>query len=424
MTSLPEDLKARAAKCTRCGSCLVVCPVAGRLHSEAAGARGKLQLIRALGESRLDAGVELSRLVNLCLLCDACSERCPSGVRTTDLFIRLRHELKTEVPLPRLKQMAFTGRTCRRLFDLAMRAGGLFQKALFRDAGHGQGVEARLPIPAAGLDVRRVVPRLGVRPLRSLVARKDGLKHPRAHVAFFPGCMLSYIYPEAGAAVVRTLRANNVRVSMPGDAGCCGTPMLVNGDFETATLLAERTIEALGAREFDAVVTACPTCGSALKERYELLPLSDGARATWEGFRGKVVDFSQFLAQTGLHRNMLDRERTVTYHDSCHMARSMKAKAEPRELLASLPGAELVEMRDAGACCGCGGTFSAENYGLSRRINDDKIRNIVASGASTVAMGCPACMMHIADGLARHGSDVRVVHTAQLLAEAYGPPRP
>lgn len=422
MTSLSEELKARAAKCTRCGSCLVVCPVTRRLHSEATSSRGKLQMIRALGESRLDAGGELSRLVNQCLLCDACSERCPSGVKTTDLFIMLRHEIGAEVPLPKLKRLAFTGRTYRRLFDLAMRAGGLFQKVLFRDAGNGQGMEPRLPIPAAGLDVRRVVPKLGVRPLRSLVPHRDGLGHPRAHVAFFPGCMLSYVYPEAGAAVVETLRANNVRVSMPDDMGCCGTPMLVNGDFDTATLLAERVIKALGERKYDAIITACPTCGSALRERYELLPLSSEARRTWEGFRDNVIDFSRYLAETGLHRNMVARERTVTYHDSCHMVRSMKAKAEPRELLAELPGVELVEMRDAGSCCGCGGTFSVENYELSRRINDDKIRNIIDSGASTVAMGCPACMMHIADGLARHGAAIRVVHTAQLLAEAYGPP--
>ena len=422
MTSLSEELKARAAKCTRCGSCLVVCPVTRRLHSEATSPRGKLQMIRALGEARLDAGGDLSRLVNTCLLCDACSERCPSGVKTSDLFIMLRHELGTEVPLPRLKRAAFTGRTYRHLFDLAMRAGGIFQKALFRSADHGRGVEPRLPIPAAGLDVRRVVPRLGVRPLSGLVSRKDDLKHPRAHVAFFPGCMLSYVFPEAGAAVVKVLRANNIRVSIPDAMGCCGTPMLVNGDFDTAALLAERTIKALGGERYDAILTACPTCGSALKERYDLLPLSDEVRETWDGFRENVLDFSQFLARAGLHRNMVPRDGVVTYHDSCHMARSMKAKAEPRELLGAIPGTELAEMRDPGACCGCGGTFSVEHYALSRRINDDKVRDIVGSGAATVATGCPACMMHIADGLARHGSNIRVAHTAELLAEAYGPP--
>ena len=234
--------------------------------------------------------------------------------------------------------------------------------------------------------------------------------------------MLSYVFPEAGAAVVKSLRANNIRVSIPDDMGCCGTPMMLSGDFDNAALLAERTIRALGSDTYDAIVTACPTCGAALKEQYERLPLGNEARSIWQGLRNKVIDYSQYLDLTGISRNMVPRERTVTYHDSCHMARSMKAKAEPRRLLQSLPGTEYIEMHDAGSCCGCGGTFSIENYELSKRINDDKIRNIIDSGAATVAMGCPACMIHIADGLARHGSDIKVVHTAQLMAEAYGPP--
>ena len=82
------------------------------------------------------------------------------------------------------------------------------------------------------------------------------------------------------------------------------------------------------------------------------------------------------------------------------------------------PQYRLVEMEEAGRCCGCGGTFTLNEPELSARIGERKVRNILTSQAEVVATGCPACMMQISDILARRGSQVTVRHAIEIYAEA------
>jgi len=106
----------------------------------------------------------------------------------------------------------------------------------------------------------------------------------------------------------------------------------------------------------------------------------------------------------------------VTYHESCHLGRRMKVTAQPKLILKNIAGVEFVPMQDEAICCGCGGLFSVHHYDLSSAITADKAQNIKASGADIVATGCPACAMQIADGLAKIGHNIPVVHTIELLA--------
>ena len=110
----------------------------------------------------------------------------------------------------------------------------------------------------------------------------------------------------------------------------------------------------------------------------------------------------------------------MTYHDSCHLAKSLGVRSQPRRLVGANPECELVEMREADRCCGCGGSFTLTHYGLSRKIGERKRANIAASGAETVACGCPACMMQISNMLALNGDNVKVEHVAEIYARALG----
>ncbi len=425
MRSLPDmDLVERwrreLARCVRCGTCRSVCPVFQAVGSEAATARGKVKLVEAVVDGRLALGEELQRRMSRCLLCKACVSGCPSDVRTDELFLTARRALADRNGLPLAKRVAFAGLAYRRAFDLGLRMGSAFQGLVLRDAPGGRGKVPRIPLPSAGLQQRRILPPLARRPLRSRLRRSPPVERPRARVAFFPGCMLSYVYPEAGEAVVAVLKANGVEVAVPERLFCCGTPAFTSGDVDVAEHLAARNVAALSAEPFDAVVTGCASCGDALRNGYGLVLQDDAeAKERWAALSPRVHDLAAFLVQLGPAAAPGRVEARVTYHDPCHLLRGMGVSREPRQLLRAIPGLELVEMQDAARCCGSGGTFSLSHYDLSRKIGDAKLDRAEATGASLLVTGCPACRMHIEDGLGQRRSPIRVAHTAELLARAY-----
>lgn len=407
------------AKCVRCGTCRTVCPVFKATRTENYTARGKVKLIESVADGQLELTPALQERMQACLLCKACETGCPSGVKTGDLYLSVRRALAEKNGLPLAKRLAFGALTSRRVFELGLGLGAVFQHLVLKDAPEGRGKVSRFPIPAAGLNYRRILPSLAARPLRRLVPQVSRVDRPRARVAFFPGCMLGYVYPEAGKAVVDVLTANRVEVVLPRALGCCGVPAYTSGDFDAARYLAARNTQALDAGDYDAVITACATCGGALGREYGLVMEDSPQRERWERLSTKVRDISHYLADMGASTDFGKVRARVTYHDPCHLARGMGVTKAPRELLSAIPGLEFVEMKDPAVCCGCAGSFSLTHYGMSRTVNDAKIAAIAATKAEILVTGCSACRMHIADGLARHGKNVDVAHTAQILARAY-----
>jgi glycolate oxidase iron-sulfur subunit len=132
----------------------------------------------------------------------------------------------------------------------------------------------------------------------------------------------------------------------------------------------------------------------------------------------KTMDVNQFLVDVlGVAKPVEGHGKKVTYHDPCHLKKSMKVFEQPRALLKSIPDIEFVEMAEADRCCGCGGSFNLQHYKLSKDIGEIKRDNIVASGAEVVTTGCPACMMQISDMLSQHGDKVAVRHVMELYAD-------
>ena len=419
MNTAQDFWQSQITKCIRCGTCRSVCPVFKSTHTENSTARGKVKLIESVADGKLELTPGMQERMTKCLLCKACVAGCPSGVKTDDLFLSARRVLAEKNGLPWAKKAAFTALTYRRLFDMGLRLGSVFQNLVLKDAPSGRGKQARFPLPAAGLTDRRILPSLPPRPLRGLVPPVSTVEKPRARVAFFPGCMLSYIYPDAGKAVVDILTANNVEVVLPEELFCCGTPAFTSGDFKAGQYLAERNVETLSSLRCDAIITACASCGTALKQEYGHVIENQASLDKWSKLSEKVIDVSQYLVQTGYDTNFGEVQAKVTYHDPCHLVRGLKVAKEPRELIKAIPGVEFTEMKDAAVCCGCGGSFSLVYYDVSRDINEQKLKNIADSKAELLVTGCPACRMHITDGLEQSGSPVTVTHTAQLIARSY-----
>ncbi|MDD4600233.1 Lactate utilization protein A [bioreactor metagenome] len=408
-------------KCSRCGTCRSICPVFLAENNENTTARSKNRMMEAVLEGDVELTPGVQERFEKCLLCKACKAHCGSGVATDKLIMEGRAAAVAHNGLSPAKKMAFTGLRYRKLFDLGLRTGALFQNLIFKKLPDGRGCVPRILLPGAGLNQRRIMPNMTTNPLRSRLPKFIKAKTPvsKGRVLFFTGCMLNYMYPEPGEAVVSILTRNGWDVVIPEEQCCCGTPAFTSGDVETGRFLAEQNIKAISAEKHDHIVTACASCGAALKHEYKHILDNSSLLSTWQEISTKVLDISQFVLKYCDLSKLGKLPFKVTYHDPCHLVRGMNVSSEPREILKSIPGLKFVEMKDANRCCGAGGSFSAVYYELSRKINDKKLDNVEDTGMDYLVTGCSSCRMHITDGLTQRNSSVKVLHTAEVINMAY-----
>lgn len=414
-----KELEKEAVRCIKCGACQTVCPIFKEMEAESTVARGKVNLIKAVIKGDVVAGESFRERMSWCLACKACVENCPSGTKVDQLVIGARQKLVEDNGLPLVKKLIFRfGLRNRRIFDWGLNTGSVFQKLLFRQVRNGQGMLPRLPM---GLDKRRLISPLAKKPFRNIYGEKVESKDAKKTVAFFTGCMINYVNPEIGKAVLKLLKNNSCNVIIPKNQHCCGTPAYINGDIDTAKELAKATIDNFADLEVDAVITACGSCGLALRKEYlEILKKDKKYSKKAQKLSSKIFDITEYLEKLGLQGDLKEVNKRVTYHESCHLTRGMKVKKQPINLIKSIPGIMFKDMKDPGRCCGAAGSFSLSHYELAMKINKHKVNDIIATGADTLVTGCAACMMQIKDGLNQgHNNNIKVIHTAELLAQAY-----
>jgi glycolate oxidase iron-sulfur subunit len=413
-----------SSKCVKCGTCHPVCPVFAAVPEESHNARGKMALIEAVAQGRLEESGRYRDYLEACLLCGACQEACPNEVPTLTAMLEARESLAGRMGLKTGKGMILNHLLgTARGFRLALKAGRAFQGLMFRRIPESSGLRRRFPLPLIPED--RTLPGVARDFFTDLFAgtvrRGSG---PR--VGIFAGCMTNYFYPEIGADMVDLLGRLGAAVVVPEDQVCCGMPALAGGARDTVRDLAMQNLEAFEKYDLDAIVTGCASCGGNLKDNFRALLAESGvAEARIDAFLSKVMDINEYLAGTELSsrpgwggEELPGREPlTVTYHHPCHLGRLQGVKEEPIRLIQALPGVRYVPMEEADRCCGMGGSFSIENYDISKRINDRKVDRILETGAQAVVTSCPACILHIRDGLRRRGrEEVEVLHVLELVA--------
>lgn len=247
------------------------------------------------------------------------------------------------------------------------------------------------------------------------------------HVGFFITCLVDAMRPSVGLAAVRLLEAAGCTVEVPEAQTCCGQPAFNSGDRGTARALAEKLLREF--ERFDHVVLASGSCGGMLKHHHAELFASDPELSRRHAaLAPRIHELSRFLVEVlGLEAVPPDLLRPapgvarlqgcVTYHDSCSGLRELGVKAQPRRLIASLPGVELREMEACEQCCGFGGTFALKYGEISSAIVEEKCGHIVATGADAVVLGDVGCMLNIEGRLRRRGDTrTQVLHWAELLA--------
>ena len=401
-------------RCNSCGFCLAGCPLYKITGIEWAAARGRLALIR----SALDGELELSELTEPlfnCLACNGCVDHCPPGVTTDEIILKARAELVKErgqswiqklifhklLPNPsRLKRSArLLGWLQSSGLPTAARALGLTR--LMGNAGRAERILPRLH---RGLDITG--------------ASVPKVERPRYRVAYFIGCALTNLTPEVAQAAIRVLNRHRVEVMIP-DFVCCGMPPYSYGDMDSALSLARVNIDLARSIEIDAIITTCASCGSLLKRYPDLLSDDPDYSTQARTFADKVRDISEFLMDIGLITEMGTVKQKVTYHDPCHLGRFQKVTDQPRRILQSIPGVELVEMAESNMCCGAAGSYSLGHYDLSMKVLARKMENVAKTGAELLVTCCPACSLQLAHGLREHSLKVGLSELVELLDRAY-----
>lgn len=242
----------------------------------------------------------------------------------------------------------------------------------------------------------------------------------RPTATLFIQCLVDTLSPEAGDAMVRVLEKLGVRMHYPPDQTCCGQPAFNSGYRREAAKAARRFLDIFDNSE----VIVCPSgsCVHMVRHHYLDLFQNDSAMlARAKMVAARTYEFTEYLVDvlgvTDPGEQLGTRfDGTVTYHDSCHLARGLGIRTQPRQLLENIPGLTLVEMDESDRCCGFGGTFSVKYPEISTAMVDDKVETILATGARAV-VGCDvSCLMNIQGRLSRLGSEVKVLHMAELLA--------
>jgi len=383
-------------KCAACGVCHSVCPVYNLTGDDTLSARGKVHLLNALISGELDAGKTGRNIFNRCLLCYACETACPSGVKTSELWIKARNHFS-----------AAAGRSLK---------GTAIKTVAGSDA---------LPVfMKLGRTIQHVVPKYSLgagnlRPELSNTFLLDTLPYSvpakvekKLRVGYFVGCVSNFFLNNTGLSAISALSKLGCEVVIPKEQVCCGAPAFNNGEMDAARRLAEKNIEVFLKAGVDAITSADATCGGSFRHEYRQLVADNPA---YKEFADKYREIHGFILELGLPDNIRSGNLKVTYHDSCHLRHTQGVKDEPRKLLRMLPGLELIEMAESELCCGFGGSYSLFYAKDSVQISEEKIANAIETGAEVLAAGSPGCMLKLMEEARISGSDIRVMHTLEIL---------
>jgi len=426
LARLMRELDGQLVACRRCGLCQAVCPLFAETGREADVARGKLALLSGLAQEILKNPQGVQDHLSRCLLCGACAANCPSGVKVLDIFIKARAILAGYLGLSPVKKAVFRGFLSQPAwFNRILAWGARFQGIFVKPVDDLLGSSC----------ARFLSPLLAPRHFKPLAPIPFNLKVPcrdtdpgasGLRVAFFVGCLVDKLYPQVGDAVLRVLAHHGVGLHLPAGQGCCGIPALSGGDIQTFRHLVRLNLRLLDdpAAPCDYLVTACATCSSTIKTLWPLMmqdcPPAEQARL--KALAAKTLDISQFLVDKvgvgPIAAGPKDGRIPVTYHDPCHLKKSLGVAAQPRALIQANPAYLLREMPESDWCCGCGGSFTLQHYETSAAIGRRKRDHIAASQCRVVATGCPACMLQITDMLSQAGLRVQVKHAVEIYAES------
>lgn len=408
-------------QCVHCGLCLEACPTYAVFGTEMDAPRGRIVLMNAAAKGELtpeEFRTAYAEHILLCLECRACETACPSGVQYGALIEGARIDLEHNRPIGAAERfMTWLG-----LYQLMPHLGRLKTMARLMAIYEKTGLQKLvrgldfLPQPLKGMEA--ILPEIATDYLK-LGQPAPALGEYRGKVAFFVGCIQEAFLTRMNAATVRILQRNGYEVHFPTGQTCCGAAQLHTGHEELALQLARANIDAFLSGEYVAIINNAGGCGAHIKEYPHMLRHDPVYAEKARQFVAQVQDVSEFIL-THLHvppQGALPVR--VTYADSCHLRHGQKVITQPRALLQSIPGVELVELQQPDRCCGSAGIYNIVQVETANAILDAKLADIAATGAEVLVVTNTGCAMQLISGVRRARLPIKVMHLAEVLDLSY-----
>ncbi len=412
-------------QCMHCGLCLPTCPTYDATKLERNSPRGRISLMRAIADGRLEPTKAFAEEMYFCLGCLACMTACPAGVNYAELFEHARAEAEQGGALASPRRSFIRNFTLRWLFmdlsrlELAGRALRLHQQLGLQTLVRRSGLLKLLPRRLRELEA--MTPTVQDHYSSELISPVTPPVGPKKYrVAMLTGCAQDLLFSDVNRDTAETLARNGCEVWTPPEQHCCGSLHAHNGAWELAQQLARKNIDRFPPDQLDAIITNAGGCGSHLKHYAKLLADDPAFEERAQKWDRKVKDIHEWLVHIGIEPPPQDQPRqTVTYHESCHLCHGQKITSQPRQLLKTIPNLELVELPESNWCCGSAGIYNLVQPEMASQLLDRKMKHIRSTGAEVVATGNPGCLLQIIQAVNRERLRLRVVHPVTLLAEAY-----
>ena len=421
MTSFSRALSNQEDKllaCIHCGLCLEACPTYVITGNENDGPRGRLYLMRAVAEGRIEnTSTAFATHIDRCLGCRACEQVCPAGVEYGQVLeasreVLLASQPKSDLPNKLLRfvlRHVWLSPTRLRLFFIASR--------LFRDLGL-----ARLLLKSRL--ARMVSPRaeFGLALLESSRPVFSNNKSSRTtgsagDVLMFAGCVGEGLFARVNRATERVLRANNFNVNTPSEQVCCGALHAHAGDLEGARTLARQNIAAFNSEA--PIITNAGGCGAMLVTYAHLFANDPELAGPAARFSARVRDVSQQLATTEMRTAHSPVDSPVTYDTSCHLLYGQHSGETSERMLRMVVEDKFVALNGTERCCGAAGIYNLMQPEMSQRVLQEKLDHINTTHAGILATGNPGCQMHIGAGARLSQMELKVCHPIELVDQAY-----
>jgi glycolate oxidase iron-sulfur subunit len=417
-----QNYKAKLAQCIHCGLCLQACPTYAVFGTEMDAPRGRIALMRAASEGRIGLAEftnSFSKHINLCLACRSCETACPSGVKYGILVDGAQAALSLN------RKVGVVERFVRwlGLRQMMPNVGLLKLMArvmwLYEITGVQKIVRALNVLPKPFKAMEAILPPIEPK-YRDYRAPAPALGEKRGEVAFFFGCIQEAFLAQVNEATIRVLQRNGYQVHFPPGQTCCGAAQIHQGEHALARDLARKNIDAFLARDYEAVISNAGGCGATLKDELVHLFEDDPVYAEKaKKFAAKVKDISEFLLANLQVKPTGQVKARVTYSDSCHLRHVQKVVKQPRDLMKSIPGLELVELKLPDRCCGSAGVYNIVQADTADAILDAKMQDIAGTHADWIIASNIGCHMQLIAGARRAKLNLPVYHVVQVLDMSY-----
>ncbi|CAM5204572.1 Glycolate oxidase iron-sulfur subunit OS=Ureibacillus acetophenoni OX=614649 GN=SAMN05877842_102199 PE=4 SV=1 [Ureibacillus acetophenoni] len=409
--------------CMRCGFCLSSCPT--YIHTEqdeSQSPRGRIALMKAIRDGKIQWDSSVEDSFNLCLGCRACEPACPAGVQYGALIEQTRDAVQEVKPQKKFEKTV-RNVTFNHLFadkkDLnkAVKLVRFYQKSGLQKVTRKIGFLNLFP--SFMKDMEKALPAVPKK-----VEKLEPIKSSKVKVAFFTGCLMESLFKEINDKTIELIKLLGAEVIIPTGQQCCGALHAHSGELAKGLRNAKINVEAFDSDEYDYIVNNAGGCGAFLSEYEKHLESDHKYKEKAQRFSSKMIDISSLLVKLGLidYLNTLPTSDTTviaTYQDSCHLRNVNKVYEQPRRLIQSLPGVQYKEMLKADSCCGSAGIYNLLQPEMAGKILETKMGYVKEVNPTYIVTSNPGCLMQMKAGInkEKQTSTIQAVHIVEIIYE-------